>query len=381
MKTKPIHLLIAAAFFLAVSSSCQKDKSDDPDHIPTFEEKIHSALYKTLKNNGGKGISLAILFPDGQVVRSTAGISQEGIPVTRDMLFSAGSITKMFTATTILRYYEEGLLDLEDSIGRYLPAYNNVDGSVTIRQLLNHTSGTFNVTENHALWQAVYSEPEKIWALDEILENYVEPPAFEKGTDWGYSNTGYIMLRRLIEIMSGSTIAKEYRKHALTPAGLEHTYCYLEEDLPGEVAVGWIDLDNDSNYDKLPHDYLKSFYSVAGGGIFATAEDLAWWIRKLVHDKVILSESSLSEMLTLHIPTDAEVMVDGYGLGIFRFSHDVAGNHEVIGHGGDPPGYAAGALYMEDLGVCIGIADNTEMGNTMPAIVEVMDIIEDYLQK
>ena len=360
--------------------SCKKDEADPPA-AKSLEEKLQEAMDKSISANQGMGLSLAVILPDGETLKLVSGKSREGQPVTTDMLFSAGSITKMFTACTMLKYCESGLMSLDDTAGKWLPPYPNIDGSATIRQLLNHTSGIFNVTENPELWQALFSEPQKLWQTDGSLENYVLAPSFEKGTDWGYSNTGYLMLRRIIELVSGNSVAMEYRNLLLDPAGLENTYCYAGGTLPGSVAAGWFDIDGDDTYDEMPYDYLQSFYSAAGGGIFASAEDLALWIRRLLSDKVILSEASLAEMLKLHTPTQAEDLVDGYGLGIYRFSKTVIGNHEAIGHGGDAPGYAAGAIYLTDYQVSIGIADNTEAGNAMPAITEIIQIIADHMQE
>jgi D-alanyl-D-alanine carboxypeptidase len=284
----------------------------------------------------------------------------------------------MFTAGVILKYQEEGKLNLDDSVGMWLPPYEHIDGSITLRQLLNHTSGIYDIVENQELWNDIYADPGRTWDLEEVVQNYVKAPYFEKGNNWHYSNTGYILLRMMIKAISGKSVGDVYREYLIDPVGLKSTCCIPDEPLPERVAHGWLDVTGDNVYDDLPAENMKSFYSMAGGGIFCTAEDLALWIRKLLHEKTVISAASMQEMKEYVFPTPGEDLVERYGLGLLVFNKELTQGMQVTGHGGNPLGYAAGAFYLEEHGVCIGLMDNTEHGVSMPVIEEIMEIIKDH---
>jgi len=382
MKTHmPLKILVLVIIVYVACISCKKDDEGQlPVPDPTLSEKIQSALDNAIADYNGKGVSLAVLLPDGEIVKCASGISHANVKVNTDMLFSAGSITKMFTATTIMQYMEEGLLSLDDSLHQWFPAYDNIDSTINLRQLLNHTSGIYEITQNDAFWQLVFSQPDSILEKEELIMEYTLEPHFEKGTGWNYCNTGYIILRMLVEDLSGKSIASEYRSRLIDHSNLENTFTYLNEELPSNTAHGWFHLDGDNVYDEIPPENLKSFYSAAGGGIFCTAEDLALWANKLFIEKSVVSQSSLDQMLTMHSPCNEE-MVESYGLGIYEFNPNLFNGHKIIGHGGDPIGYAAGCFYLPDYNVCIGIMDNTEDGNVMWVSNEVVDLIIEYLEK
>lgn len=359
--------------------SCSEESTNGPPPELSFAEKLQAALDNGIKKYNGKGISAAVIMPDGETWVGASGVSEGTTPITTDMLFSAGSITKMFTATTILQLAEEGILTLDDSLHQWLPAYPNIDSTITIRQLLNHTSGIYNITEHPTIWQTIFADPTQVRTLEEIVTNYTLAPYFPKGTGWHYSNTGYLLLRMIIRKAADSQISHQYRTRFFEPCDLNRAYLAPEETLPANTARGWFDLDGDGNYDELP--FMTSFYSMAGGGVFCSAEDLAKWSRALFHDRIVLTQQSLEQMLTFHSPCPGEPLVSGYGLGTINFSSELFNNLEVWGHGGDAPGYAAGCLYLSAYGICIGIMDNTEEGESMWTINDLLSVITEHLEE
>jgi CubicO group peptidase (beta-lactamase class C family) len=116
-----------------------------------------------------------------------------------------------------------------------------------------------------------------------------------------------------------------------------------------------------------------------GGGVFSTAEDLAKWSQALFREGRVLSEQSLDQMLAFHSPTPGEPLVAGYGLGVVRFSPELFNGLEVWGHSGNAPGYAAGCLFLPDYGVSIGIMVNTEAGEAMPTLFDLLNVITSHL--
>jgi D-alanyl-D-alanine carboxypeptidase len=295
------------------------------------------------------------------------------------MAFSAGSITKMFTASTILKLSEEGKLSLDDSLHAWVPSFPNIDSTITIRQLLNHTTGIFDIVRHPDIWSEFLGNPGKTWAIEDVVRTYTLAPYFPKGTSWHYSNTGYLLLRMIIREASGSQIASEYRTRFFSPLGFQYTHLAVEENPLGPVAHGWFDLDGDTQYDDLSQIPATAFYTAIGGGVFSTAEELARWAYAFFHDKNVVSQDSYNQMMAFHSPCPDEPLAAGYGLGVVRFEPSFFNGLEVWGHSGNAPGYAAASLYLPQYDVCIGYVDNTEEGETMYTIAELMTIIVEHM--
>jgi D-alanyl-D-alanine carboxypeptidase len=371
-------VLVSFILFLIINFlSCSKDSPSEPKQL-TFEEQMQKALDDGIVNYNGKGVSVAVIMPDGETWSSVSGMSHANTPITSDMVFSAGSITKMFTAATIIQLAQEGVLSLDDSISQWLPAYPYVDSTITIRQLLNHTNGIFNITENPDMWQIIFAGPTSVLTMEEMITNYNLAPYFPKGTGWHYSNTGYLLLRLIIIEATGSDISTEYRNRFFDPLNMRSTFLVPYETPGATIAQGWFDLDSNGTYDELP--FMTSFYSMAGGGVFCTAQDLANWSHALFHDKIVLSQSDLDQMLQFHSPCTGEELVDGYGLGVTRFSPELFNGLDLYGHGGNALGYAAGCFYLPDYDVSLAIMDNTEEGETMWIINDLLDIVTTHLE-
>ncbi len=374
------NILIIAILLSLIGQNILSCSEDSPSESKlTFGEKLQEALDNGIELYKGKGISVAVIMPDGQTWTAVSGVSRGTTLINKEMLFSAGSITKTFTAATILQLADEGILTLEDSLHKWLPDYPNIDNTITIRQLLNHTNGIYDLDDNPLIYQDLFADHEKIWALEDVVSTYTLTPNFPKGTSWYYSNTGYILLRMIIREATGSEISTEYRKRLFEPSGLSSAFLAPEENSTGSIAQGWLDLDNDGEYDELP--FMTSFYSMAGGGVFCTAKDLAIWANALFHDQTVLTESSFEQMLSFYSPCPDEELVAGYGLGVTNFASELFNYLNLWGHGGNALGYAAGCFYLPDYGVSIGIMDNTEEGDAMYIINNILSIVTDHLNE
>lgn len=376
-----IVIALTAGVFL---TGCAQDElpasSNDGSELP-FGDELQATLEEGLADSEGVGLAVAVIAPGYDPWVGVGGVSHGNVPITKDSLFSVGSTTKNFTAATILLLAEDGLLSLDDTISDWLDECPNIDGSITIRQLLNHTSGIYNFTEEQEYWDTLFSEPEKVDTYDEILQSYVLEPYFPVGTDWHYSSSGYILLRMIIKKATGSSLSEQYRDRLWKPLGLEGMVLAGEETLPESVAHGWWDLDGDGAYDDLTAaDQGGAFYTGLGGGVFSTAEDLAAWAQALFLQDQVLSEESLEAMLDFHSPTPGEPLVEGYGFGAIKFSPELFNGLEILGHSGNAPGYAAGMLYLPEYETVIVILDNTERGEAMPTINALLSVITENLR-
>jgi D-alanyl-D-alanine carboxypeptidase len=371
-----IFVLLTACGKPTLTSTTTVDPSSALPELP-FAQELQDALDNGLEQYGGMGISAAIIVPGYANWLGVSGVSYGTTPITTDTLFSAGSATKLYTAITILQLAEEGVLTLEDPISKWLPVYPQVDSTISIRQLLNHTGGVFDMVRHPDYWQAMFSDPDKVWQPEEIITNFLLEPYFPKGTGWHYSTPGYILLRMIIKEATGSDLSSIYRERLLKPLALDHTFLAGEEELPENTAHGWFDVDGDGKYDDLPS--FTSFYTGIGGGIYASAEDMAKLSHALFSEHRLLNERSYEQMLTFHSPTPGEPLAAGYGLGVVEFSPDLFNGLEIWGHSGNAPGFAAGCLYLPDYDVSIGIAVNTEAGEAMFTINDLLDTLTEEM--
>jgi D-alanyl-D-alanine carboxypeptidase len=374
MDLQATAVILLIGLVSALAGGCGDEEAER--ELP-FAQELQDALDAGLEAHGGKGFSVAVIMSDGAKWVGVSGVSHGTTPVTPDMPFAAGSITKTWTAATILELAEEEVLSLEDPLSAWLPAYPNVDSTITIRQLLSHTGGVYNFTDHPDYWQEiVWDDPGRTWAPEETISTFLLEPYFPKGTDWHYSNSGYALLRMIITEATGSEISTEYRNRFWDPLGLDRTVLSPEEELPENTAHGWWDLDGDGNYDDFASVPRTAFSSGTGGQVFSTAEDLADWARALYHERSVLDEQSFNAMTTFR-PVDMpeEPLLAGYGLGAVRFNPELFNDLEVWGMGGNAPGYAAGSFYLPDYGVSLGFADNTEEGDAMGTLDDLMSIL------
>lgn len=349
----------------------------------SLEKKLQKALDDGLNKTKGKGIAAAVIFPDGSKWIGMSGVSHGSTKLTTKMQFAAGSIGKMFTGATILQLAEEGELTLEDSLYEWLPTYSYIDSTITIRQLLNHTSGLYNFVDNDDFWVSIFEEPSKVWTPEEIILAFNLESIFPKGTSWHYSQTGYNLLRMIIEKITGSEISTVNRDRFWVPLGLDNTFTSMGEALPPEMAHGWWDLDGDGTYDDFFSWPRTAFSSGIGGEVWSTAEDLAKWARALFYDKTVLEQSTLDQMLTFHSPcTGEDYYGAGYGLGVGMFDPQLVNGLEAYGHSGNAPGYAAASIYLLDYKVCIALTDNTEEGESIGiSLTNLLEVITSHLEE
>jgi len=182
----------------------------------------------SLVNDGAAGVLLHYRSPGGTWI-GTSGVAELGTdrPVDPDGWFRAGSITKTFTAVVVLQLVGEGALKLDDPVTEWLP---DLPASISLRQLLNHTSGLYNYTDD-------LPEPEGIVRdryvhrdpRDSLRVGLEKPRLFEPGASWSYSNTNYIALGLLIEALTGNAYGDEVARRILRPLRLERTVVTTDE--------------------------------------------------------------------------------------------------------------------------------------------------------
>ena len=170
---------------------------------------------------GLPGVSAAILFPDGTMWRATSGFADVAAKrrLTADTEFAVASISKTFLAALILVLVDEGKLSLDAPVAPYLPGVE-LDPAITVRQLLDHTSGLHDYFYDPDIDEALLADRKRVWTPEEALA-YVGKPYFEPSAGWHYSNTNYVILGLLAETIEGAPLPTQLRTRFLAPLGLD----------------------------------------------------------------------------------------------------------------------------------------------------------------
>lgn len=236
-----------------------------------------------------------------------------------DTQFCIGSMNKMFTAVAILQLAQQGKLTLDKPIATWWPDYPNKDlaAHVTVRELLNHAGGTGDIFTPE--YEAHRQETRALADYVRLFGN--RPVAFEPGTRWEYSNYGFIMLGRIIEIVSGESYQAYVREHIYLPAGMLHTDARPETDVVEGRAIGYTHGPNGlaPNTDTMP------WSGTSAGGGYSTVHDLFLFAEALQSGKLISAES-------LREATRGSALRNDYGMGLYVLPDG------GYGHGGGGPG-------------------------------------------
>ena len=362
LKNLTIGLLILASGQLFIR--CSRDSIVDPG--PTLSQELQEVLDNTLEIHNGIGVSAAVLMPGQEIWVGASGISHDTVPIETDMIFCLGSITKNYMAALVLQLVEEGVLTLEDPLNQWLPSFPNIDSAITIRQLLNHTSGIYDFTRNPAWGESILADLNRTWSPEETIHTFVLEPVFAAGTNYEYSNTNYLLVGMIIKEATHSQISTLLRERILTPLGLAHTFFSIEEDIIGTVAHRWEDMNGDgqpddiSSYPRNAHDSMLW----TTGALYSTAEDVVRYSHALFNCELFTRES-LEQMLD-YVPYPYNPAL-GYGFGILIIP-DFIPNIQALGHDGTVYGFKARWVYLPDYDVHIAVLLNEDNYDCLTAI-------------
>lgn len=267
--------------------------------------QLQAVLKEQRQLLGIPGVSATLITFENKIWTGTDGYSSDKVPIEPDMLFGLGSVTKTYFSTIVMQLAEKGMLSLNDSIKRWLPEMANIDNKITIRQLLNHTSGLYRYQGTPRWFGEVSTiNKDKIWTPKEIIDSLVKNPKCTPGTCWGESATDYVLLGMIIEKVTGKTALNVLKTNITIPLSLTHTTLYPDEICQtNKLAHFWWDADHSGKLvDVFPESskvpLAAMFSSVwTSGAIISTAEEFAIFTKALFENR-ILSETSLKQMIT-----------------------------------------------------------------------------------
>ena len=330
------------------------------EHLPALIEKydVPAAAVAVLK--------------DGEVIDDAAGVLHKGtgVEATPDSIFQIGSITKLWTATLVMQLVDEGAVELDTPVRTYLPEFRIGDESaaavITVRQLLNHTSGFEG---------DIFTDT---GPGDDAVEKYLGvlhevPQLFAPGEQFSYNNAGYCVLGRLVEVLREKPYDGCLREHLFAPLGLTHAATSPYDAIMFRAAMGHIELEPGSGPQPAPFWALARSNAPAGAMLAMRPRDLVAFAQMHLEDgkaaggTQVLAPGTPARMHAREVDLPyLGVMGDSWGLGFERF--DTA-DGAIIGHDGSTIGQNAFMRMVPEAGLVVALLTNG--GDTLSLYHEV----------
>ncbi|MBN2092892.1 serine hydrolase [candidate division KSB1 bacterium] len=345
---KPLVIFFLLILLLLTSTASLLSKT-------TFDSTLAAQLQTTLDNwrssTSCTGVSAAVIIPAQGIWLGASGMSNPAISdkMRTEHLFWISGITNIYIATVTLQLAEEGKLTLDDPLLQWLPDYQHIDNKITIRQLLNHTSGIYSIQDDPTFYNSILSNPDRTYTPEDILKNFVKAPKFEPGSSWYYSSTNPLLLGMIIEKATQSHLYTEMKNRIGVPLNLNNTYFQWSSEIQTNVANPWQDINGDAINENLLQYYKSGAWSAlwAQDNIISSAEDVAIFLKGLFEGK-LLNQESLVQMLTV-------VSDKYYGLGIANRN---LFNREIWWMDGAIPGFRTEVFYSPEDSICIAAFKN-----------------------
>jgi D-alanyl-D-alanine carboxypeptidase len=324
-------------------------------------------------------VSVTVIFRDGTTWTGASGLADVGrkVPVDEGTAFAVGSVSKTYTAALILALAGDGKLSLDKPATAYLPG-SGLDRRITVRMLLDHTSGLDDFFIHGSIDLALQKQPSAFWSVARTLK-YVGKPYFPPGAGYHYSNTNYLYLGLIAEAVTKTTLGKALHERFFAPLGLDATWYQAAEKPRAPTAHGYrfvgtsrtappIDLS-----DGTPIVPFTSVVTAAGGAgrIATTSQDLATWGRLLYSGKVLGPEMT-AEMLAGTALTAAYRPPVPYGLGVQAFAID---GRPTVGHSGRLLGFRAAIRYLPDESTTIAVLTNQSRADPGDIVRGLLSIV------
>ncbi len=295
-----------------------------------------------------------IVTQNGQVLfKGARGLAnvELGIPLTSDNVFRLGSITKQFTAAAVMMLQEQNKLNIKDDIHKYVPDFPTEGNKVTIENLLTHTSGIANYTEDGDLFQKEIQVPTD---LDHMLIRFSKHPMpLKTGVAMRYSNTGYVLLGKIIEVASGQSYADFIETNIFKKLGMTSSRYGGSQIIPNRA----------SGYDMsatglVNASYIDMMWPHAAGSLLSTVDDLDIWFKAL-HSGKLITKESYQKMIQPFKLNDGSLSNYGFGLGMSKLN-----KYDAISHSGGIPGFSTNAIYIPSEDLYVAVLSNLSSRNS-----------------
>jgi len=346
----------------------------------TVERTLQARLDSYRSQSGVPGAVLGVAFPDGRVIAVASGMADTALkqPMRPDARLLMGSVGKSYVAAVAMQLVREGKLSLDAPVSRYVGGQGWWDSvanasSVTVRQLMTHTSGIVRYEFRPEFTAALTATPDRIWdPRDQVRYLHGATPPFAPGAGWDYSDTNYLVLALVLERITGKPIDDEIRRRFLVPMKLANTLPSDARRLPG-VVQGYAGAQNPfGGRDAMLEGgvmIVNPQFEGAGGGYAASAADAARWgaayFSGAIHGDSLLAQATRG--------TPARMLGAGtsYGLGMILRDSTAAG--PVRGHSGFFPGYLTELRYYPASKITVVLMVNASAVRMRPPMARWVD--------
>ena len=304
---RPVAILSLSVVVLAAAIAVARKEKEDESR-----ERSVDQIFAAYDRPDSPGCALGVIRDGNFVYKKGYGAAslELGVPLTPESVFYMGSVSKQFTAASVVLAAEQGFLSLDDDIRKYVPEIPAYDKPVTLREMLHHTSGFRDIL---SLLFLAGRNSEDIHPTSELLDLLSRQKAlnFSPGDEFLYSNTNYFLMSVVIRRATGKPLSRFAEENIFKPLGMTHTSFYDDRTvvLPGRVAAyaprpgGGFRVDWSTNYDM-----------VGGGGLMSSVDDLLRWDRDF-YDNQLGKGTLLKEMQTQGVLNDGKQIE--YALGLF----------------------------------------------------------------
>ncbi|MAT95544.1 MAG: hypothetical protein CL608_00130 [Anaerolineaceae bacterium] len=362
---------------VAAETQAEIDDTTAQDTFQAFPPEVVAEIQAEMDNlTAGELPPGMIMWIDAPAYRFAGASGSANLaddtPMPPEGAFRIGSITKMFTATVIMQLVEDGVLTLDDPLALWLPEVAEqlpYGDQITLRHLLTHTSGLFNVVEHEAYYADLFTE----MVVDEETGNvslacverdphdtlaryvYGKEAQFEPGTQWRYSNSNYTLLGMIIEKAAEMPLAEAYRTNIYEPLGMTATFLDCYEAPLADVVHGYT-ASGDTMTDVTE---LHESVGWSAGGLVSTAPDLIAFARGLFSGALFDNPETLEAMTT---PASGSA----YGLGISL-------QEAYMGHAGYIAGFRSVLNYAPEFDTVVVMLYNTDAAGPEQSLADMMN--------
>jgi CubicO group peptidase (beta-lactamase class C family) len=354
-------ILLAVMLGFACACGCAQASADGA--AATLEAELAARMAQAVD----EGFSGSVLVADGSRVRYEAAVGladpANGSPVRVETRFNLASTGKLFTIIAILQLEQAGKIDLDAPVGRYLRDWPvaSVREHVTIRQLLTHTSGL------GAYWGLAFDALRpRLHALSDYRPLLRDAPAFEPGTAWRYSNSGYLILGLVVEAVSGEDYYDYIARHVFAPARMDASGYFAVDGVAEDVARPHAGGTGADRHRMLPMPEPRG--GAAGGG-YSTPRDLLRFERAL-RSGALLDPASVEHLFAaVALPERTRAP---QGLGVLRYA---VGDDLVWGHPGGAPGVGVEFWATRGSGWVVVLMANSDQPRSTPLVRDLFGLI------
>jgi len=373
-------LILAVALGVSSCSIPSLDEinpADYPQHPFTVINEIQTELIEFMNTNDVTGLQVSLGNNTGFYHLNLGNEDRERrIPLQGDAALRIGSVSKLMTAIVIMNLVDRNHINLDDTVSRWFPELPGSD-SISVRHLLNHTSGIGNYTTNLRNQFTLVTNPDKLWTFEEIYQVIVSyQPLFNPGEQHFYSNSNYILLGKIAELVTLRKFSRLLRQYLVIPLQLESTGIITAQHRGPTPITGYdIDLIPFGDYEIDPTNMSWPTYGWTAGAFVSSSSEMDRILRALFQGNLV-SPKSLQQMRTFFPCTDEDIPVQtGYGLGMRRF--DINGN-TLIGHTGTILGFGAGTFYLPEQGIYLSFAANQSRLDQVGLIQKIVEILRKH---